>query len=253
MNALLEAQARRAAAGNAGPPSGQHIVDIARTRIGEDYVLGARAPLSNEAWHGPWDCAEFASWCVFQVSGIVYGAEPGEDPVLADPYTGYWADDAEELGDIVTVDLARTTVGAMLLRVPSGARGGHIAISDGAGGTIEAHSSSRGVIAHTAGGRRWDYGVLVPGISYSTVAASETEDQAVIWRVTSPMMRGDGIAELQRNLHSLGFDPGQSDGIYGGQTEAAVVDFQAAHGLVADGECGADTRKAIREALPNKE
>ncbi len=39
---------------------GREILDIALLHVGEDYILGARAPLNNANWRGPWDCAEFA-------------------------------------------------------------------------------------------------------------------------------------------------------------------------------------------------
>lgn len=42
---------------------GSDILAIAKEHIGEDYILGARAVLSNPDHSGPWDCAEFASWC----------------------------------------------------------------------------------------------------------------------------------------------------------------------------------------------
>jgi hypothetical protein len=253
IHSLVEAQTRRAIAGDTGRAGGEQILEMARTRLGEKYVLGARAPLSNADWHGPWDCAEFTSWCVYQVTGVVYGARPSDNTMAADPFTGYWADDAEELGDIVSIDIAKATPGAMLLRAPSGSRGGHIAISDGRSGTVEAHSSKRGVTEHTAEDRRWDYGVLIPGVSYTTQVPDITDDDSTIWMVTDPMMRGDGIAECQRKLNDLGFDVGTADGIYGGQMEAAVIQFQASKGLVADGECGPDTRDKIRRAkLPKR-
>jgi N-acetylmuramoyl-L-alanine amidase len=54
----------------------------------------------------------------------------------------------------------------------------------------------------------------------------------------SPMLRGDDVAELQRSLGSLGFDAGRVDGIFGPNTERAVLDFQRNVGLPADGRCG---------------
>ena len=59
--------------------------------------------------------------------------------------------------------------------------------------------------------------------------------------LTSPMMRGDDVAELQLRLGGLGFDAGRVDGIFGPATELAVADFQQNAGLVADQVCGPET------------
>jgi N-acetylmuramoyl-L-alanine amidase len=53
-----------------------------------------------------------------------------------------------------------------------------------------------------------------------------------------PMIRGEDIAELQSRLNSLGFDSGKVDGIFGSNTEAAVIDFQHNRHLAEDGKVG---------------
>jgi len=53
-----------------------------------------------------------------------------------------------------------------------------------------------------------------------------------------PMIRGEDIAELQSRLNSLGFDSGKVDGIFGPDTEAAVIDFQHNRHLAEDGKVG---------------
>jgi len=35
-------------------------------------------PLKNPNYTAPWDCAEFISWCVYQVSGLVVGVKGDE-------------------------------------------------------------------------------------------------------------------------------------------------------------------------------
>lgn len=223
------------------------ITTIAKQHLNEPYVLGARAPLGNRDWTGPWDCAEFASWCLYQATGIIYGAKPGSSPMLADAYTGYWAEHAERDDARVSVEEAVRIPGAMLLRVPGTRRTGHIAISDGKGGTLEAHSSKRGVIAHTAGNRRWDCGVLVPGVEYhmndEPVPVAKPED---VIRLTRILMRGPRVKKIQQRLQKLGYAPGRADGIYGPQTAHAVTRFQADSGLVSDGEAGPQTLAALK-------
>jgi N-acetylmuramoyl-L-alanine amidase len=57
----------------------------------------------------------------------------------------------------------------------------------------------------------------------------------------APMLRGDDVAELQKRLSVLGFDPGGVDGIFGDQTVEALADFQRNVGLLPDGICGPST------------
>src|SRR6185503_20910449 len=79
-------------------PTGDAIVAVAARHLGEPYLLGARAPLDDPSWRGPWDCAEFASWCLYRATGLLFGARPADDPMLADAYTGTWGEDARARG-----------------------------------------------------------------------------------------------------------------------------------------------------------
>jgi Putative peptidoglycan binding domain len=227
--------------------SGDAVSRLARSHIGERYVFGQRVPVVDPTWRGPWDCAEFASWCVFQATGVLYGTEPRNDAIHADAFTGYWGEQARADGATVDVALAARTTGALVLRLPTGDRAGHIVISDGSGGTVEAHSTARGVIASTLDDRRWDFGILVPGVLYLSGerAIEVTPPSADVLRVTKPLMRGPTILRLQEKLAALGLHPGPADGIYGPQTASAVVDFQVTQSLVADGEAGPRTLKAL--------
>ncbi|HZK00903.1 MAG TPA: LysM peptidoglycan-binding domain-containing protein [Tissierellaceae bacterium] len=57
--------------------------------------------------------------------------------------------------------------------------------------------------------------------------------------------RGASVTELQRRLLSFGFNPGPIDGIFGSQTQAAVISFQRSRNLVADGVVGVQTWTAL--------
>lgn len=152
-------------------PTGLQLVELARQHLGEPYLLGALVPKSRADWSGPWDCAEFASWVVYQEAGILYGVESDQvEPNRADAYSGYWLRDARTRGTRITIEEAAKIPGAFLVRSPAERRG-HVAISDGAGGTIEAHSRATGVCARTIAGRVWTCGVLVPGIDYAPTGA----------------------------------------------------------------------------------
>jgi len=231
--------------------TGEQVLGVARQHLGEAYVLGARAPMGNAAWTGPWDCAEFASWCVYRASGILFGTEPRSDPMLADAYTGYWFQQAQASEALIDWREAAGIAGAAVLRRPTNAQTGHIVVSDGQGGTVEAHSSQRGVIAGTLSSRRWDWGILVPGIRYLRASAPPAlVSGAPTLHLTSPLTQGDGVSAVQRRLIALGLMAGEVDGIYGPQTAHAVRAFQARAGLVADGEAGVLTLAALGLTAP---
>lgn len=61
--------------------------------------------------------------------------------------------------------------------------------------------------------------------------------------------RGSAVVELQKNLTQLGYDTKGTDGIFGEDTKVAVMAFQEANGLTADGIVGSETQNAIENAL----
>ena len=235
--------------------TGKDVTKLANKHVGEQYILGAFAPKDNANWKGPWDCAELVSWAVFQASGILYGcANDDGNPATADAFTGYWVRDANRFGKIISVAEATGTPGAAISRlaVPKGL-GGHIVISDGRGGTVEAHSHVDGVIRGSLANRRWDMGILVPGISYgepdATVPEPAAPDPATIFRQTTDLTPDPIVKRIQAALSAAGFDPGKADGLFGSHTEAAVIAFQNADGLTPDGEVGPKTAAALGISL----
>jgi peptidoglycan hydrolase-like protein with peptidoglycan-binding domain len=66
------------------------------------------------------------------------------------------------------------------------------------------------------------------------------------------LRRGDAgaaVVTLQKALSAVGFDAGSPDGDFGATTEAAVVGFQKANGLVPDGVLGEHTAGKLNTAL----
>ncbi|NJN30816.1 MAG: hypothetical protein HC824_10640 [Synechococcales cyanobacterium RM1_1_8] len=68
------------------------------------------------------------------------------------------------------------------------------------------------------------------------------------WAQTAPSAtllangdEGEDVARLQRRLAELGFFQGDATGVYGPLTEEAVIRYQSAMGLLADGVAGPET------------
>ena len=57
--------------------------------------------------------------------------------------------------------------------------------------------------------------------------------------------RGASVVELQNLLLAHGFSPGPIDGIFGSQTQAAVMNFQRSRNLAIDGIVGVQTWTAL--------
>lgn len=152
--------------------TGNDIIQKANKHLGEKYILGSLAPKNNPDYKGPWDCAEFVSWVIYQVTGKLYGCADNQSQHLpsADAGTIYWVRDCKEnFVKTISITEARNTPGAILLRVAGEGQDGHIVISLGNGKTIEAHGHADGVVNNVTDGRRWTYGILIPGINYTTI------------------------------------------------------------------------------------
>jgi hypothetical protein len=157
---------------------GERMLKLAESSIGEKYV-NVCVPKNNNNWHGPWDCAEFMSWLVYQIGGFLSGCvNDGGDPASVEAYTGAWQTDSKTLGKRVPTAKAASTVGAILLRYPPapGAMG-HIVVSDGKGGTVEAMSRAYGVRRGKVSGRVWNTGVFLPDFSYGDSDVAVTIDE----------------------------------------------------------------------------
>ena len=82
-------------------------------------------------------------------------------------------------------------------------------------------------------------GKLTWGKLYGVSPAMPVETTTVVGRpMVSYGSRGDAARKLQELLNALGYDCGSVDGIFGSKTKAAVLAFQKANGLGADGIVG---------------
>lgn len=94
----------------------------------------------------------------------------------------------------------------------------------------------------------------VEGITLSRANASTPSLPVLISQLPTPVTlrrddSGDAVSALQRRLSELGHYDGPISGYYGEMTEAAVIDFQQAQGLTADGIVGSSTTDALRRAF----
>ena len=80
-------------------------------------------------------------------------------------------------------------------------------------------------------------GIVGPDTWRTLVGAGYGLGDRLLYRRV-PMMRGDDVAELQRRLNALGFDTGKVDGVFGDDTLAGLLDFQANRRLPEDGIAG---------------
>lgn len=227
--------------------TGDDIVLLGDKHIGESYQLGALVPKDDASYQGPWDCAEFVSWLYYQTFGILYGcANNHGNPHSADAYSGYWARDANEIGQIITIEEAKATPGAAIIRLAGNGEIGHIVVSDGSGGTVEAHGREDGITNSVVDGRRWDMGILVPGVTYKPNPILPFRPPTiVIYRFTTPNMVSPEVGKIQAALNKRGFDTGGIDNIFGELTFNAVKLFQDSVGINPDGEVSAFTAAAL--------
>lgn len=227
------------------PPSqNQRIVDLAREHISEQYLLGAQAPYTNANYQGPWDCAEFTTWLVYQACDILLGCQP-RSATKGNAYTGYWYDDAVNFGLKIDWQDALKQPGYMVCRRATSSLIGHIAVSVGNGrDVVEAAGKNLGVREHTGLGRPWDIGIRIP-TKAEWDALKSVPTLGLILRATPNAAASDNVRALQNALKAAGFDPGPMDGVFGEWTEKAVVNFQNSRGLIVDGIVGRDTGTAL--------
>lgn len=80
-------------------------------------------------------------------------------------------------------------------------------------------------------------GIVGPDTWRELVEADRNVGDRVLY-YRRPLMRGDDVALLQKQLNLLGFDAGKEDGIFGADTQRALVEFQESRRLAEDGIMG---------------
>jgi len=80
----------------------------------------------------------------------------------------------------------------------------------------------------------------------TTTKADETTTTAASGE-SAATIRAD--KKVQQELYDVGCHPGAVDGVFGPQTDAAILAFQKAAGLTPDGEYGPETQAALTKAV----
>jgi len=79
-----------------------------------------------------------------------------------------------------------------------------------------------------------------------------TDNEVRAWSEQPGVLRRretvDGVEELQWLLAHFGIDPGPIDDVFGGRTEAAVMEFQERRVITVDGAVGPQTRGEVLKA-----
>lgn len=99
--------------------------------------------------------------------------------------------------------------------------------------------------------------VLLGGTGTCVASGAAQPVRLAVLADAAPLGQGAGydsaaearrVRVLQRVLRRLGWGPGPADGLFGPRTETALVRFQAAAGLTADGVAGANSWRALMQA-----
>lgn len=138
------------------PKTAADFVEHAFRALGRRYIYGAEARLDDPNPKA-FDCSELVEWALAQTGVKIPDGSMRQ------------LEHCRELGMEISVELASSTLGALLFREPNADGAGlgpHVAISLGDGRTIEARGRAYGVVQAPIEGRLWTAGALVPGLSY---------------------------------------------------------------------------------------
>ena len=98
---------------------------------------------------------------------------------------------------------------------------GHVGVYVGDGMVIEAKGRDYGVVNLHLSFGGWTHQGRHPALAEDTAPT--------VFRLTSPMMRGENVKLMQTALNACGYDCGKADGICGKATMTAVKAFATAH------------------------
>ena len=182
------------------------------------------------------DCSGLPYWAMKQLGGKLYHG--------ANTIYNLWCTSKGKLAD--KTDLKWGSV--VFLYDPKQSKPRHhIGVFVGNDTVVEAKGTQAGVV--TSRLSHWDEWGELKGIDYSDAPLEHIEADKPTLRNGA---KGAAVKSLQTLLGNFGYAL-TIDGIFGSGTEAAVRNFQTAHGLTADGVCGAQTWAALNVGETNHE
>lgn len=101
------------------------------------------------------------------------------------------------------------------------------------------------VLAGLVARRKDEARLISQGIYASGGVGATMPDPAMADGILERGERGASVLQLQQRLIAAGYKPGNPDGIFGYGTQSAVLAFQRAKGLSADGIAGPKTLAAL--------
>ncbi|MBQ8554522.1 MAG: peptidoglycan-binding protein [Clostridia bacterium] len=94
----------------------------------------------------------------------------------------------------------------------------------------------------------WDDGVAGPSTLQALYSSNAAKSSSPVSSIGETLQEGDSsdaVKAMQKRLKELGYLSGSADGSFGSATKAAVIAFQTANGLKADGKAGTSTLNTL--------
>lgn len=186
-------------------------------------------------------CKKWVGRRVADCSGLIIAALQSENPKYPDQASGTLFNRCNLKGAISTLP---EKPGLCLWRP------GHIGIYTGGGYAIEARGVAYGVVRTKVACRNWTHWGMLKDVDYDDSAATGTASASyiAIYRLLAyrkPMLVGDDVQWLQKELNTREHSCGKVDGIFGTKTQSAVKSYQKQNRLVVDGIAGRRTITAL--------
>ena len=210
----------------------------------EKYASYKGSAKYGKKWigHPVWDCAGLCRWAAKQHGIAIHS---GSNLI--------WNCDLSKKGEL-TADMGLPD-GALVF-TGTREKKPHIGTYTGGGIATEASGAQAGCIQSKLHGGKWKFWGLEKGVEYDFIPGEDSQpvpepaptpepapEPAKQHKTLRRGSKGPEVREMQQLLliHGEALPRYGVDGDFGRETEAAVKNFQMAHGLVVDGICGPKT------------
>lgn len=211
----------------------QKVIELAKEKLGCEYVFGATGQTKNGKLI--FDCRGFTYWLLKQV-GINISSVGATTQYNT---TKDWV----ERG--LTKDIPNLVCPVFKYN-KSENKMSHTGMHIGDGVII--HCTTNGGVKYgSLSDKSWTNYAIPKGM-YSDEEIERARNREAM-RTLKSGCSGEDVKDIQEKLNKLGYKCGEADGIFGSKTKLAVMSFQGAAGLKADGVVGDLTRAAIEKEL----